>query len=83
MSTQTRRVAFHRDPGTSQVMNEEEVADLAQDSIELSLNAKGEPSWCIKAYGKTAVEVEERLAALRGVVEKQAAQARASRGASA
>lgn len=55
--------------------------DTPQDSIELSVNAKGEPSWCVKAYGHNAADLKDRLADLRALAEKHAAEIRAGKGA--
>ena len=53
-----------------------EVAEVPQDSVEISINAKGDPQWCIKAYGADATEISERIAALRHVAEEHAASIR-------
>lgn len=58
-----------------------EIANAAQDSVELSVNAKGEPSWSIKAYGRDADDLTTRLGALRALAEMHAAQIRAGKGA--
>lgn len=58
-----------------------QVHDQAQDSIELSVNAKGEPSYCVKVYARDADDLAERLALARAVAEKHAAEIRAAKGA--
>lgn len=61
---------------------EVEVTDAPQDSIELSVNAKGEPSWSVKVYAATDAELAERLAKSRKIAEEHAASIRAGKGAS-
>lgn len=57
-----------------------ETIDAPTDSIELSINAKGEPQWCVKAYGNGHEEVAAKLAELRALAEKHAAEIRAAKG---
>ena len=58
-----------------------EVHDAAQDSIELSVNAKGEPSYSVKVYARDADDLAARLTRARGIAEKHAAEIRAAKGA--
>lgn len=62
-------------------IREVEVANASQDSVELSVNAKGEPSWSIKVYGRDENDITPRLAALRALAEGHAAQIRGAKGA--
>lgn len=55
--------------------------ETPQDSIEVSVNAKGEPSWCVKVYGHNASDMKDRLAELRTLAEEHAASIRAGKGA--
>lgn len=57
------------------------LTDTPQDSVEISVNAKGEPSWTVKCYGHNALDLKDRLADLRTLAESHAAAIRAGRGA--
>jgi hypothetical protein len=63
MSQQTRNLTRTAD-------EEREVQDLAQDSLEVTSNAKRELSWSIKVYGKDATEVAGRTQSLLNVLEQ-------------
>lgn len=63
MSDAIRTVTRTRRPdGTAET--EHELAQLAQDSLEVCRTAKGEITWAAKVYGKDDEEVEARMAAL-------------------
>lgn len=78
--SQTHRDVVASDDGKGTIVTRE-VVDAPQDSIELSVNAKGEPSWSVKAYARDAGEAEERLSALRAIAEQHARDIRAGKGA--
>lgn len=59
---------------------ESETIDVPQDSLELGVNGKGEPSWTVKVYGKDVADVEARASALREVAERHAREIRAGKG---
>lgn len=56
-----------------------EVSDTPQDSIELSVNAKGQVALVVKAYGKDADDVRSRLSSLLAIAETE--RARIEKGA--
>lgn len=60
---------------------EVEVTDSPQDSIEISVNAKGEPSWTVKVYAHDDQEAGDRLAKMRRLAEFHATEIRATKGA--
>lgn len=77
----TKRDTVTSDDGKGTTVTSERI-DAPQDSVEVSLNAKGEPSWSVKAYGATPEEVEERLIKLRHIAEQAALAAKQAKGAS-
>lgn len=80
MSQTRRSLAIERDGLGNET--HAEVSDVPQDSIELSVNAKGEPSWSVKVYAHDPVEGASRLEAMRKLAERHATEIRAGKGAS-
>lgn len=81
MALQTRRVTTA--PGQDGSTLTDEIQDLAQDSIEFSVNAKGEPSYTVKCYGKSSEEISLRIAGLRLIAEAHADQVRKAKAGGA
>lgn len=79
MGLTTRKVVTKSEAGDVLSVTEESV-ESAQDSLEFSVNAKGEPSYSVKAYGQNAFEVGERLDALLTIAEAMVARVRAGKG---
>lgn len=77
MGLTERRVQLSRGDGWENVT---EVVDASQDSIEFSVNAKGEPSFTVKAYARDSTEIATRIHALLTIAEGLAADARTRKG---